>query len=123
MPMGTTQASLHALFSLFGNVESIRVLSQKNCAFVNFEDLNSANFAHEALIKNEPVVKELWGIRVGFAKSPTVYHKPSMFSTKSPTKTDPSEDNSQVNLEIWTIMKELGADEVDKELITCKSVF
>lgn len=110
MPTGTTQASLQRLFSAFGNIESIRVLSFKNCAFINFEELNSAIFAREALVKNETVVKELWGVRVGFAKAPT--------------KTTVSKpDNSQINHEMWTTMQQLGADSKDVELVTCKYSF
>ncbi|KAI9474155.1 MAG: armadillo-type protein [Benjaminiella poitrasii] len=61
----TTPTSLHAMFSRFGTIESVRVLSHKNCGFINFERVESAVRAREAVLANEVEVA-----RVGFAKIP-----------------------------------------------------
>jgi len=38
----TTEEELRAEFSMFGIIESIKILPVKNCAFINFSDQNSA---------------------------------------------------------------------------------
>ncbi|KAI8866074.1 RNA-binding domain-containing protein, partial [Ramicandelaber brevisporus] len=62
---GTTSAMLESVFGEFGAIESIRVLNLKSCAFVNFEKLEDAVRA-----KNAIAGKEIDGsvVRVGYAK-------------------------------------------------------
>ncbi|KAI9029795.1 armadillo-type protein [Phycomyces nitens] len=68
LPPNTTSGILEQLFTAFGPVESVRVLSYKNCAFINFERIDSAVAAKEALLTNDGLVQRLPGTRVGFAK-------------------------------------------------------
>lgn len=60
---------LEEIFLKFGHVESVRVLIQKNCGFVNFIDVEDAISAREELDG-----QELSGsvVKIGFAKVPTV---------------------------------------------------
>ncbi|KAI8873195.1 ARM repeat-containing protein, partial [Ramicandelaber brevisporus] len=61
----TTSQMLQDVFGEYGIIESIRVLTLKNCGFVNFEKLEDAVRA-----KNSIVGKEINGavVRVGYAK-------------------------------------------------------
>ncbi|OMH82568.1 Pumilio domain-containing protein [Zancudomyces culisetae] len=63
----TTAGSLRQLFEQFGAVESARILTQKNCGFVNFERLEDSVRAKQATNG-----KELDGmvLRIGYAKVP-----------------------------------------------------
>ncbi|KAJ1915370.1 hypothetical protein H4219_004355 [Mycoemilia scoparia] len=63
----TTPQILEEFFSKFGTIESARVLSHKNCGFVNFEKLEDAVRA-----KQDINGKELQGsiVRIGYAKEP-----------------------------------------------------
>lgn len=113
MPPNTSQAALEKILSLFGPIESIRVLSHKNCAFINYDTIESASSARDALLQNDPRVQDLWGIRIGFAKAP-------VFSSK-PKQTPSNEDmNGQANIELWSIMKQFGAPENAIESVRCK---
>lgn len=109
MPTGITQAVLQGTFSYFGIIESVRVLTHKNCAFINYETKESAMAARDALVQNELSVQELWGVRVGFAKVPP----PGI--TKN--------DEAMLNKELWDIMKQLVDHEEDSsslEFVQCK---
>ncbi|KAI8081953.1 armadillo-type protein [Gilbertella persicaria] len=115
LPSGATQSVLQNIFCSFGTIEFIRVLTQKNCAFVNFETVKSASTARDALLQHELSVKELWGIRLGFAKVPL-----SSSSTKtkpSVSYVDTSLEDENINQEIWIMMKELGANENAKSIV------
>lgn len=94
-----TPSSLQAIFSRFGTVESVRVLSHKNCGFVNFELVESAVAARNALVQNETGAQEFAGVRVGFAKVPP---------PKSPDVNDESRANQVLDTnDIW--LKDLSA--------------
>ncbi|KAI7907837.1 armadillo-type protein [Cokeromyces recurvatus] len=67
LPNSITPTILHAMFSRFGAIESVRVLSHKNCGFINFETIESAVRARDAVLANEVDVA-----RVGFAKIPSI---------------------------------------------------
>ena len=118
MPSNTTQSTLERILSLFGTIESIRVLSHKNCAFINYETVESASHARDALLQNDPRVQDLWGIRIGFAKVPVLPIK-----LKNGIASNEEHVNSQVNLELWSIMQQLGAPENALGLVKCKCVF
>lgn len=109
MPATTTQAILERVFSLFGAIESIRVLSHKNCAFINYDSVESASDARDALLQNDTRVQDLWGVRIGFAKVPLL--------NKIPSKQTLLNDDINVNMELWTIMKQFGAPENTIELV------
>jgi hypothetical protein len=70
IPGNTTPTSLQNLFTKYGNIESVRVLSHKNCGFINFDLVESAIAARDALLQNEIGAQGFTGARVGFAKIP-----------------------------------------------------
>ncbi|KAL9538344.1 hypothetical protein MBANPS3_011001 [Mucor bainieri] len=118
MPPGISQSVLQRTLSSFGVIESVRVLSHKNCAFINYEKEESAKAARDALIQNDPSVQELWGIRIGFAKVPINSKAASAYS-KLLSKSSSSEDmlDGETNWELWSIMKRLGAPDTAMELV------
>ncbi|KAI8804762.1 armadillo-type protein [Cladochytrium replicatum] len=67
IPPTTDPAELEALFSQYGSIESARVLTHKNCGFVNFDKLEDAIEARKAMNG-----KEISGsiVKIGFAKVP-----------------------------------------------------
>jgi len=42
IPVSTTVSSLEVIFKVYGKIESTRVLTHKNCGFVNFEKIEAA---------------------------------------------------------------------------------
>jgi protein JSN1 len=70
IPNSTTMSSLDAIFSRFGPIESTRVLTHKNCGFVNFESSEHAIRARLAL-NNKEIFPGSGPVRIGFAKAPT----------------------------------------------------
>jgi hypothetical protein len=127
MPPNTTQATLERVFSLFGNIESIRVLSHKNCAFINYDSVENASDARDALLQNDLRVQDLWGVRIGFAKVPLATNNNNNNSNKTSPKHTLSHANSnddimngQPNMELWSIMKQFGAPDGAIDLVKCK---
>lgn len=118
MPPGISQSVLQRTLSSFGVIESVRVLSHKNCAFINYEKVESAQAARDALIQNDPSVQELWGIRIGFAKVP-ISSKAANAYNKLLSKSTSNEDmlDGETNWELWSIMKRLGAPDTAMELV------
>ncbi|KAI7861838.1 armadillo-type protein [Spinellus fusiger] len=70
IPVSTTSASLLAIFSPFGVIESARVLTHKNCGFVNFSQQEEAVRAKKALSGKEMMGPGTGAVRIGFAKEP-----------------------------------------------------
>jgi RNA recognition motif-containing protein len=70
--MNTTQAALGSIFSSFGMIESIRVLTHKNCGFINFYTQEDAIKAKRALQNREIMGPGTGTVRIGFAKVPAV---------------------------------------------------
>ncbi|RKP39645.1 armadillo-type protein, partial [Dimargaris cristalligena] len=64
----TTPAALQSVFSAFGPIESARVLTHKNCGFVNFEKLEDAVRAKKAMNGKE-IADSV--VRIGYAKVPS----------------------------------------------------
>ncbi|XP_049851158.1 uncharacterized protein LOC126325495 [Schistocerca gregaria] len=64
LPWDCTEQDIRAVFEIFGRIRSIRILSNKNCAFVTYYDLDASTAAHYGTfgltIKNSPV-KVGWG--------------------------------------------------------------
>lgn len=71
IPSTTSSATLLQIFSPFGAVESARVLTHKSCGFVNFERLDSAISARNALNGRDILGSDVGPIRIGFARVPT----------------------------------------------------
>ncbi|KAJ1985412.1 hypothetical protein H4R34_000066 [Dimargaris verticillata] len=119
----TTSASLQSVFSAFGPIESARVLTHKNCGFVNFDKLEDAVRAKKAMNGKE-IADSV--VRIGYAKVPaksdlggrtrvvsTASPMPSRFLTPWPTPR-PSIDPSVKSADIL----ELGASFIiDEQLV------
>ncbi|KAF1800687.1 hypothetical protein FB192DRAFT_1328006 [Mucor lusitanicus] len=72
VPIHTTQAALGSVFSPFGMIESIRVLTHKNCGFINFFHQEDAVKAKKALQNKEIMGPGTGTVRIGYAKVPAV---------------------------------------------------
>ncbi|KAK0550411.1 hypothetical protein OC846_003678 [Tilletia horrida] len=71
IPNTTTQARLLTIFQPFGPVESVRVLTHKNCGFINFERVDDAIQARNTLHGRDFLGSDNGAIRIGYAKVPT----------------------------------------------------
>lgn len=60
---------LHKMFARYGHVESARILSDKECAFVNFESVESALAAKEDLVNRLGSKVAGSVVKVGFGKA------------------------------------------------------
>lgn len=67
IPASTTISSLIAIFQIYGAVESARVLTHKNCGFVNFERIESA-IQSRNLLNGKEIFPGAGPVRIGFAK-------------------------------------------------------
>ncbi|KAI2078145.1 hypothetical protein LOZ36_006858 [Ophidiomyces ophidiicola] len=83
IPVSTTVTSLDAIFSRFGKIESTRVLTHKNCGFVNFERLDNAIKA-KTEVNGKEIFPGAGPVRIGFAKVPV-----------SPTSETPGRSDAQ----------------------------
>lgn len=75
IPASTTISSLNVIFSPYGSIESTRVLTHKNCGFVNFETLDSAVRAKQQLNGKE-IFPGAGPVRIGYAKVPSASGTP-----------------------------------------------
>ena len=69
IPVSTTVTSLEAIFGMYGKIESTRVLTHKNCGFVNFDRLESAVQA-KSLLNGKEIFPGAGPVRIGYAKVP-----------------------------------------------------
>jgi protein JSN1 len=69
IPNSTTMSSLDAIFAHYGPIESTRVLTHKNCGFVNFESVEHAVRARQ-LLNGKEIFPGAGPVRIGFAKAP-----------------------------------------------------
>ncbi|KAF1941918.1 RNA binding protein [Clathrospora elynae] len=86
IPSSTTVSSLQVIFSQYGSIESTRVLTHKNCGFVNYENLDSAIQAKQTLNGKE-IFPGAGPVRIGFAKIPSAAATPGhngLFPSPSP---------------------------------------
>ncbi|CAG8457103.1 1025_t:CDS:2 [Ambispora leptoticha] len=81
IPTSTTPQALQNIFSPYGTIESARVLTHKNCGFVNFEKLDDAIKAKKSLHGKEVLGSAVGPVKIGYAK---VQPKPSPSSTPEP---------------------------------------
>ncbi|GAA5802922.1 hypothetical protein HPULCUR_008397 [Helicostylum pulchrum] len=72
IPTNTTQQTLGNIFSCFGMIESIRVLTHKNCGFINFYTQEEAVRAKRSCQNREIMGPGTGTVRIGFAKVPAV---------------------------------------------------
>lgn len=70
VPQGVSQQHLESIFGQYGAIESSRVLSHKNCGFVNFVTVEDAVAARAALGGRE-LFPGTGGVKIGFAKVPS----------------------------------------------------
>ena len=91
IPVSTTPSSLDAIFSNYGSVESTRVLTHKNCGFVNFENVENAVHARQVL-NNKEIFPGAGPVRIGFAKAPSTSITPA-YGTMPPS---PTHNDSQL---------------------------
>ncbi|KAF8759098.1 RNA recognition motif [Rhizoctonia solani] len=70
IPSTTTPATILSVFSPYGPIESARVLTHKNCGFVNFERLDDAVRARKSLNGRDVLGSDVGAIRIGFARVP-----------------------------------------------------
>ncbi|KAL7420080.1 hypothetical protein Q5752_005045 [Cryptotrichosporon argae] len=102
IPSTTSSATLLQIFTPFGPVESARVLQHKSCGFVNFERVDSAIAARNALNGRDILGSDVGPIRIGFGRVPS----------KSPVLGGP-DDESPTRLEGLGAIK--GATSVSAE--------
>ncbi|CAG8468898.1 1486_t:CDS:10 [Paraglomus brasilianum] len=69
IPTSTTPQALQNIFAPYGPIESARVLTHKNCGFVNFERLEDAVKAKRALHGKEVLGSAVGPVRIGYAKN------------------------------------------------------
>jgi len=87
IPSSTTTSTLQELFKPHGPIRSARVLTHKNCGFVNFERVESAMSA-KALMNGTEIFPGAGPVRINFAKPPspsgTPGHEGGEFPSPSP---------------------------------------
>ncbi|KAI8977307.1 hypothetical protein BDF20DRAFT_874074 [Mycotypha africana] len=71
IPANMNANVLRNIFGTFGVIESVRVLSHKNCGFINFEHQEDAVRARKALQNKEILGAGTGTVRIGFAKVPS----------------------------------------------------
>jgi protein JSN1 len=76
IPTSTTISTLQEMFKSYGNIISARVLTHKNCGFVNFERLESA-VAARANLNGKEIFPGAGPVRINFAKPPSTSNTPS----------------------------------------------
>lgn len=75
IPSSTTVSSLDVIFKAFGPIESTRVLTHKNCGFVNYENLDSAIQA-KLQLNGKEIFPGAGPVRIGYAKVPSAAATP-----------------------------------------------
>ncbi|KAI7902078.1 uncharacterized protein BX663DRAFT_511676 [Cokeromyces recurvatus] len=71
IPSNVNPAILRSIFQIFGTIESIRILSHKNCGFINFERQEDAVRARKHMQNKEILGPGTSTVRIGFAKAPS----------------------------------------------------
>ena len=70
VPSSTAPSTLEHIFEKYGKIDSVRVLSQKGCGFVNFELAQSAVVAKLAE-EGKEIFPGAGPLRIGYAKAPS----------------------------------------------------
>ncbi|KAH8555390.1 armadillo-type protein [Umbelopsis sp. PMI_123] len=124
MSITLTTNDLYDVFKQFGEIESARVLTQKNCAFVNFKYLESAIRAKEHVQSTNLLGPNT---RIGFAKVPTAptpnatpipERDPNEAVSDSIVKPSSTESRKQMKNELLEIVKVLAPTEEEKDIVS-----
>ncbi|KAI1074680.1 hypothetical protein F5B20DRAFT_428115 [Whalleya microplaca] len=94
IPTSTTTSTLTEMFKSYGPILSARVLTHKNCGFVNFERVDSAISA-KASMNSKEIFPGAGPIRINFAKPPSASNTPGhdgVFPSPSPDPFGKSQD-------------------------------
>jgi len=96
IPTSTTTSTLTEMFKSYGPILSARVLTHKNCGFVNFERVESA-IAAKAGMNGKEIFPGAGPIRINFAKPPSASNTPGhdgAFPSPSPDPFAKNQDAS-----------------------------
>ncbi|KAI1417633.1 hypothetical protein F5Y13DRAFT_60610 [Hypoxylon sp. FL1857] len=96
IPTSTTTSTLTEMFKSYGPILSARVLTHKNCGFVNFERVDSAISA-KASMNGKEIFPGAGPIRINFAKPPSASNTPGhdgVFPSPSPDPFAKSQDGT-----------------------------
>lgn len=98
VPLSTTNTTLAEMFKIHGPVKSARVLTNKNCGFVNFENVESA-IAAKAAMNGKEIFPGASPVRINFAKPPSPSATPGHDGVYPSPSPDPLQGrtSSQVN--------------------------
>ncbi|KAI0402597.1 hypothetical protein F4802DRAFT_617473 [Xylaria palmicola] len=96
IPTSTTTSTLTEMFKSYGPILSARVLTHKNCGFVNFERVDSAISA-KAGMNGKEIFPGAGPIRINFAKPPSASNTPGHDSTFPSPSPDPFAKNQDSN--------------------------
>ncbi|KAH9454681.1 hypothetical protein Pst134EB_014746 [Puccinia striiformis f. sp. tritici] len=110
IPSQTTPNHLMDIFSPYGAIESVRVLSHKNCGFINFEHLDDAVRARKALSGREILGSEVGAVKIGYAKVPV--KAPGTFSPAAQLDSLAQDQMAQQQLAYETLARMKGASAV-----------
>ncbi|KAK4639450.1 hypothetical protein QC761_708390 [Podospora bellae-mahoneyi] len=97
IPTSTTTSTLTEMFKSYGPILSARVLTHKNCGFVNFERVDSAISAKNTMNGKE-IFPGAGPIRINFAKPPSASNTPGhdgAMPSPSPDPFSKGQDNAQ----------------------------
>ncbi|KAK4151514.1 hypothetical protein C8A00DRAFT_17084 [Chaetomidium leptoderma] len=97
IPTSTTTSTLTEMFKSYGPIVSARVLTHKNCGFVNFERVDSAIGA-KANMNGKEIFPGAGPIRINFAKPPSSTGTPGHDGAVPSPSPDPfarSQENGQ----------------------------
>ncbi|KAF3022439.1 hypothetical protein E8E14_008200 [Neopestalotiopsis sp. 37M] len=99
IPTSTTTSTLTEMFKQYGPISSVRVLTHKNCGFVNYERIDSAVSAKTAMNGKE-IFPGAGPVRINFAKPPSASNTPGhdgVFPSPSPDPFAKGGDNAGSN--------------------------
>lgn len=96
IPTSTTTSTLTEMFKSYGPILSARVLTHKNCGFVNFERVDSAISA-KASMNGKEIFPGAGPIRINFAKPPSASNTPGPDGTFPSPSPDPFGKNQEAS--------------------------
>jgi protein JSN1 len=94
IPSSTTTSTLTEMFKAHGPIISARVLTHKNCGFVNFERLDSA-IAAKLQMNGKEIFPGAGPVRINYAKPPSSTGTPGYDGTFPSPSPDPFSQNQE----------------------------